>query len=326
MTTLARAPRIAVPEQIQPGAFRGFDREAQILALAGTTMGTRWNVRLAAADVTQGPHLTRLVQQRLDDLVAQMSHWDENSDLDRFNRAPANSWHHLRPDFAKVVASALAIADASDGAFSPALGRLTDAWGLAARQVDVSPAAAELTSLSAHSDWRTLAFDPLGARLRQPGGLWLDLSGIAKGYAADAVADLLAAHDFHHALVEIGGECAGRGLKPSGEPWWVDVETPPGLATPPLRVALHALGIATSGDYLRGAHTLDPRTGQPAIHATTAVTVLHPRCMHADAWASALCVLRPEEARALACREGLMVRLLLRDGEEWLSPAFCKLL
>jgi hypothetical protein len=69
-------------------------------------------------------------------------------------------------------------------------------------------------------------------RLRQPGGLSLDLSGIAKGYAADALADLLAGMGVAHGLAEVGGELAGRGFMPDGQPWWVELENPPGTSCP----------------------------------------------------------------------------------------------
>ena len=75
-----------------------------------------------------------------------------------------------------------------------------------------------------------------------------------------------------HHLVDIGGELSGQGLKPSGQPWWVDLEMPdPACPLPPTRVALHGLTVATSGDYRhwvavegrRLSHTMDPRRGAP---------------------------------------------------------------
>ncbi|KAJ8138195.1 hypothetical protein OY671_008593, partial [Metschnikowia pulcherrima] len=183
---------------------------------------------------------------------------------------------------------------------------------------------------SAASGWRRLASDRAGqgapARLRQPGGSWLDSSGVAKGYAADAVADSSARAGIAHALVEVGGECVGAGMRPDGDPWWVDSETPAGIASPPSRVASHQLAVATSGDYSRGAHTLDPRTGHVPIGAASAVSVSHPSCMMADAWASASGAVPSAEARESAVREGLAARSITRDGAEWLSPALSAML
>jgi thiamine biosynthesis lipoprotein len=179
-----------------------------------------------------------------------------------------------------------------------------------------------LDAARADAGWRRLAFDRDAGRLRQPGGLWLDLSGIAKGYAVDAIADLLRAHAIEDALVEIGGELAGCGLRPDGQPWWVDVEDPPGGTLPPLRIALHDLAVATSGDYVRGAHTLDPQTGRPLAPGIASVSIVHDSAMHADGWATAL-IVAGEKASALATQEELAARIVARDGDglrETLTP------
>ena len=65
-------------------------------------------------------------------------------------------------------------------------------------------------------------------------------AGIAKGFAVDALSALLREQGCRHVLVEIGGELLGLGLRPDGDPWWVDLETP-ASAVAPLRVALHQL-------------------------------------------------------------------------------------
>lgn len=322
-TTDAPAMRIAVPGAIDPAVFRSFDPQARVVRIAGATMGTTWQVHAAlppALGLSEAD-VQAMVQSRLDGIVADMSHWEPGSQLGRFNRTAAGSDWALSDDFAAVMADAMAIAEASGGAFDPALGRLTDIWGLGPRRTTCDPDPDAIAQSLRLGGWTQLAFDPVAKTLHQPGGVWLDLSGIAKGFAVDAIADLLAAHGICHALVEIGGECAGRGLRPDGDPWWVDIENPPRTSLPPLRVALHQLAVATSGDYLRGGHTLDPVTGRPAVHHTTAVTVLAPQCMRADAWATALSVVDTPEAITMAEENALMARIVGRDGSEWISPA-----
>lgn len=320
--------RIAVPP-IEAAALAGLDPGARIAELSGETMGTYWRVRLAALPGSDLMALGEAIQGRLDGLVAEMSHWDDTSLLRRFDQAPAGSWTDLPADFATVIEAGLAIAERSGGAFDPAIGRLTDAYGLGPRARTDAPSDAELADARAVSGWQRLAYDESAHRLRQPGGLWLDLSGIAKGLAVDAVAALLAARGLLHCLVEIGGECVGRGMRPDGDPWWVDLETPSGLRAQPIRVALHQLAIATSGNYVRGDHTLDPRSGRRVMNGVASVSVLHARAMEADAWASALTVLGLEGGAALAVREGLAARILMQDGamtREWLSPALLAML
>jgi FAD:protein FMN transferase len=149
-----------------------------------------------------------------------------------------------------------------------------------------------------------------------------------------------------HALVEVGGELRGHGMKPDGQPWWVMLENPPGSgdAAQPLPetvVALHGLSVATSGDYRRffmvpatdaGAarysHTIDPRSGEPISHGLAGVTVLHPECMAADAISTALNVLGAAEGLRFAAARGIAARFVQRAGDgfvETLSPAFMEL-
>jgi len=322
-------PRIAVPPALDPRALTGLDPKARVAELGGETMGTYWRVRLAAAPDFDLDAVRAAVVARLDGIVAEMSHWESGSLLSRFNEAQGGSWTALPIDFATVIETGLAIAERSEGAFDPAIGRLADLYGLGPNPATAEPDATNRAAAFAASGWHRLAFDVEARRLRQPGGLWLDLSGIAKGHAVDAIADLLGRMGVRHALVEIGGECAGRGLRPDSDPWWVDLETPPGLSLPPLRVALHQLAVATSGNYVRGDHTLDPRTGLPVRNGVVSVSVLHASAMQADAWASALTVLGLPQGAVLAEREGLAARVVTaRDGaaEEWLSPALMLML
>jgi thiamine biosynthesis lipoprotein len=323
------SPRIAVPPVLDPRALTGLDPAARVADLRGETMGTSWRVRLAALPTLDLAAIRAAIEVRLDGIVGEMSHWLPDSLLSNFNAAPGGGWTTLPADFATVIKTALALAERSEGAFDPSLGRITDLYGLGPNPSSGEPDPTALATALSVSGWHRLAFDAEARRLRQPGGLWLDLSGIAKGYAVDAVADLLADMNVRHALVEIGGECAGRGLRPDSDPWWVDLETPPGLSLPPLRVALHQLAVATSGNYVRGDHTIDPRTGLPVRNGVVSVSVLHASAMAADAWASALTVLGPDQGAALAEREGLAARLVIvRDGaaEEWFSPAFALML
>jgi thiamine biosynthesis lipoprotein len=283
-------------------------------------MGTRWSVAVVAPP----PGLHAAIAAVLAQIIAQMSHWDPGSQLSRINAAAPGRWHGIAPEFAAVMAVALDIAARSDGAFDPALGALVDLWGFGppGPRAD-TPEDSAVDAARAATGPGAIAFDPLLLRLRRVRSARLDLSGIAKGYAVDAVAARLRAMGCSDFLVEIGGELVGAGIQPDGQPWWVDVEAPPGVALAPLRIALHGMAVATSGDYRRssaaGSHSIDPRTGRPIAHGTASVTVIHADCCHADAWASALTVLAPEAAMALAEREGLAVQLVVRGWGEWLS-------
>ncbi|WP_174296395.1 FAD:protein FMN transferase [Sphingomonas bacterium] len=317
-------PRIALPPTVSPVALRRCDSGMSVSAMAGSALGTTWRVRLVAHPATAIDRLRATIDTRLADIVAEMSQWKPDSLLSRFNRAPAGTWMTLPPDFATVLATALAIAERSDGAFDPTHGRAAALLGHGAMTVAGAPTAAALDEARVAAGWRRLVWEPGRRRLRQPGGLWLDFSGIAKGFAVDAVADLLREQGFDDVLVDIGGELVGRGLRPDGRPWWVDAELPPGIVLPPLRIGLHDQAVATSGDYVRRGHTIDPGTGRSLASDVASVSVIHASAMLADAWATALTVQGPVAALATATRDRLAVRIVRRErgrASETLSPA-----
>lgn len=320
--------RIALPPTIDAAAFAMRDPSAVVLGLHGETMGTSWSVRFAAPAGADPSSIRAAIVARLAGLVAEMSHWAPDTLLSRFNRSAPSTWTTLPRDFAHVMTRGLAIAELTNGAFDPAIGRLVDAWGFGPITVTRPPSMPEIETARATSGWSRLSFVPTGAHLRQPGGTALDLSGIAKGHAVDAIADLLHDAGIPNALVEIGGELAGRGIKPDGDPWWVDLESPPGLTLPPLRIALHGQAVATSGDYRRGAHTLDPRTGRPIETHVVSASVVHQTALDADAWATALTVLGPG-GLDLAHDQGIAARLVTEiDGtvREYFTPGLSAML
>lgn len=313
-------PRIAIPATLSPAAFHRRRAHARVERFGGETMGTRWSAQIVAPP----PGVHAAIQGVLAHIIAQMSHWEPASQLSRINAAAPGGWHAIAPEFAHVIGVALDIAARSDGAFDPAMGALVDLWGFGppGPRGDV-PEDGAIDAARVAVGLGAIELDAPLLRLRRVRPARLDLSGIAKGYAVDAVAARLRGMGCADFLVEIGGELVGAGIQPDGQPWWVDVETPPGVALAPLRIALHGIAVATSGDYRRtsaaGSHSIDPRTGRPIAHGTASVTVIHADCCRADGWASALTVLEPDAALALAEREGLAAQLVVRGGGEWLS-------
>lgn len=330
--------RVAIPLDL-PGGLR-FPPDGLQVEASGRAMGVDWTLKATSPPDLPVEALTRAVQASLDAVVAQMSTWEPDADVSRFNAAPAGTWRAAPEDFAEVLACALDMAQLSDGAFDPTIGRLTDLWGFGPPgPVAGPPAAAALEAARAVSGWRRLEFDVKARRIRQPGGLALDFSGIAKGYGVDAAAEALGRLGLAHFLLEVGGELRGEGVKPDGSPWWVALEHLPGEAAnqAPIVVALCGASVATSGDYRRYmlhegqrlAHTIDPRTGRPSESGVACASVVHPQCMRADAWCTLLSVLEPEEGLALCHARQIAARLLVRTKrglEERLSPAFQALL
>jgi len=311
-----------------------------IASLGGHTMGTTWQVKLVVPSGRDLHPLHAGIQARLDAVVAQMSTWEADSDISRFNRAAPGTALPLPALFAEVMDGALDIARRSDGAFDPTVGPLVALWGFGAHaRARRVPDAALLAATRARCGWQRLQWQH--GSLLQPGALELDLSAIAKGFAVDLVTRWLRAGQISAALVEVGGELHGYGRKPDAQPWRVLVEAGPeeeaALAHPPRVLALDDLAVATSGDRFHQfiqdgthySHTLDPRVGMPVSRSAAAVTVVARDALHADGWATALTVMGIESGLAFANAHGLAARFITRTAhgiDEHLSTAFAGLL
>ena len=337
MTTaeLGRDERqVLIPLRLRPPSNR---RGNSLTALRGETMGTTWSVKLAGAVNVDCERLRSGIEQVLAHIVAQMSNWDEASDLSRFNRAGAGNWHTLPADFHVVLDCALALAEDTGGAYDPTVGPLVELWGFGPGGMKpFLPRENDIETARARCGFHKLKLDRKARCVLQPGAVSLDLCGIAKGYAVDRVASLLHEEGHRDYLVEIGGELRGEGLKPDGSPWWVALEAPRGCADAARSetiVALHGLGVATSGDYrryfehrgVRYAHSIDPHRGYPVANSVLSVTVLHRSCMRADALATALMVLGLDAGLKFAAARNIAAFFVLDDESGFQfrgTPAF----
>ncbi len=144
----------------------------------------------------------------------------------------------------------------------------------------------------------------------------LDLSGIAKGYAVDRIAEYLTDDlGIESFLVDIGGEIKAKGVNPKDEAWNVGIFIPPGhqaISAP--RVRLEDSSIATSGRYFKGSHITDPETGKVVSHSLISVSVINPSSTTADALATALYVMGPTKGLAWAHDHQVHAIFILKDG------------
>jgi thiamine biosynthesis lipoprotein len=324
--------RVLIPSHVPtlaPLAGRAAQVVSNVVSLAGETMGTSWSVK--AVTRTPPEHLGPLIERCLSLVVAQMSQWQSGSDLSRFNSAPAGM-HALPDEFFLVLQYALALARDTGGAYDPTLGALTELWGFGAsgrRRAKPGPAA--IDQARARGGWQRVTLDASRRTAFQPGGVQIDLSSIAKGFAVDLVSGALVKCGIADYLVEIGGELRGSGTKPDLSPWWVEIEGACDLV-----IALQGISIATSGDARRYfddggrrlSHTLDPRTGRPIADDLASVTVIASSCMKADALATALSVLGMEEGMRFAAARAIAARFVIRGAGgpvERMTPAFAEM-
>ncbi|NGM88999.1 FAD:protein FMN transferase [Parapusillimonas sp. SGNA-6] len=318
----------AEPAQGRPAALHrttSASAPLQHVRLAGDTMGTQWSVLYPAVSVAcPSDALAAHIRNALDDINRQMSTWDPQSVISRLNRAP-RGWYQVPAELFHVLEHALSAASASAGMFDPTIGELVDLWGFGpAGPVTVPPQDEVIAQAVQRCGWRKLKLDAAHSAVWQPGGLQLDLSGIAKGYGVDRIARVLDESGVPSYLVEIGGELASRGRKADGTPWRVDIDIPDGPKMAAFPIILNDAALATSGDYRRcyvaqgrrHAHTISAFTGYPVANELASVSVVHSECMKADALATALLGMGLEQGLAHARRHGIPALFMHRQAQD----------
>lgn len=255
----------------------------------------------------------------------------EPSDVTRLNAALAEGRpQRVERDIAGLIQAAT-IGDArSDGLFNPAAGRLIAAWGFHTSQYPVRtapPTERQVAALrAAMPRMRDVQIDAQGRVTSRRREVQLDFNGLAEGYAAAQMRQLLRAEGVDDALLYVGGFILAMG-RDGHRPWTAGVRGPGGvLGAIDLR---DGEALSSSGDYQRrragtrqdGGHIVDTRSGRPE-RASAAASVIAIDPVLADMAATALMVAGPTGFDATVRRMHLNCALLVtHQGEVLITPA-----
>lgn len=301
------------------------DRSQPSTEFTGRTMGTTFSVKAVLNKALDPQAVQAQIEKTFTRVNALMSTYQADSELSRFNRAPAGSWFPVDPETLRVFEIAIKVGSFSGGALDITVGPLVNLWGFGPeKRHEVLPTNEEIAAAKALTGLAKLKLqkDP-PALAKEIDQLYCDLSAVAKGYGVDRVLEDLLEMGITSCMVEVGGEVRAAGRKPDGQPWRIGVAVPDGSMQVSRVFALENQAMATSGDYQnyyelggkRFSHTIDPVTGRPIVHQLASVTVILPSCAEADAWATALDVLGPEKGMALAEEQNLAVLFIVRTPD-----------
>lgn len=315
---------------------------AETVRLSGRAMGTTWSVSFVQpVPPLEAGQVSRQISDRLEELEQQFSTFRPKSELSRFNAWRGTGWFAVSPEFARVAEESRRISALTGGAFDVTIDPLVRLWGFGPqRRKGGLPTAEEIAAALRLVGWRQLEVraQPAAVRKTVSPGLSADFSSIAKGFASDAVGELLGSIGAGNHFVQVGGDVKTSGDSGDGGGWRTGIERP-GDEHRDIEMTLGLMGqaLSTSGDTRnfftangkRYGHIFDPRTGWPATSSLASVSVVAPSCAESSALATGLFVLGPEEGFELAVRRGLAALFLRREGEgieRRMTPAFEKLL
>ena len=295
-------------------------------------LGTSLDLQVAAADEAQAAAVEAAVLGEIERLRKILSTYDPASEISRLNTSTGPM--ACSPELLDVLGAYDAWSARSHGAYNGHLGALIAAWK-AAEKAGEPPAPATLQPIVqalAQPGWTLNPAAHTATRLTpQP----LNVDSLGKGYILSkaVVAARTKLPALTGLLLNIGGDMYASGHTPAGTPWAIGVADPrhsEDNAPPLTHVRLSNLAISTSAAYERGytiagrrySHIFDPRSGQPAEGVASA-TVVAGNNANANALATTLCVLKPEEGLALVKgTPGTECLIVGADGRQYRSEHF----
>lgn len=284
----------------------------------GSALGAEAELLFAGAPAAAARVASEACMAEVARLEAIFSLWRGDSELARLNADGVLADPSL--DMRELLAKALELASASQGAFDPTVQPLWQLYadlGAAGRLDPDGPPPHRLNRVRRVLGWRGVNLAGGRISLARP-GMAVTLNGIAQGYITDRITALLRRHGFRHVLVQLGETCA-LGRPDDGDAWNVAVEVPGHPATSTVwrlrdRALATSAGAASPFDTGgRFHHLLDPHSGKSA-HRFAGVTVEHDDATIADGLSTALSLLPVARGRVLLSRFGGQARYVFADG------------
>lgn len=268
------------------------------VAWRGAALGAHASITLSGHDADRMATLINGLEAEVSRLENIFSIYRSGSQVSRLNRdgvlrTPA-------PELLELMSLTSSVHDATGGAFDPTVQTL---WQLHAevRALGQQPTAQAVRDARGRTGWQHVDFSSELVRFDKH-GMALTFNGIAQGYVADRMADLLRANGFTNVLVDMG-EISARGHRAAGEPWQVGIVRPDGALVAKTEISDRALAtsapaLAEPANGMVANHIIDPRSGEPGGRWNL-VSVSHRQAAVADALSTAFSLLARAEIDAV---------------------------
>lgn len=242
----------------------------------------------------------------------------QGSDVEKLNRANGNAIT-ISEETAELLSQAKGYGDLSNGAFDVTIRPLTLLWDFSAENPTI-PSTQALSQTAKAVDYRNLTVTEKTAQL--PVGAGVDLGGIAKGYIADRVREVINEQEVSSAIIDLGGNIVACGNK-RGKAFRIGIKDPRDTAQLCAVISGQDVSAVTSGVYERGFtvngvryhHLLDPKTGMPVNNGLSSVTIVCKSSAKADALSTACFVMGEQAATKLIdSLDGVEALFVRTDG------------
>lgn len=282
-------------------------------------MGSSFTVIFYAEDALFADALAARCFLLVDHYNMIFSDYDNNSELSRLCYVAGTGCQPVSQPMMELLAEAGKAWQLSEGTYDITAGPVVKCWREARKERKI-PADVLLQQKMALTGFDKIRIDPAGRSVCLPiKGMELDFGGIAKGYIAKKVLELLAGQGITQALVNAGGDMIMSDPPPGKSGWTIGITIPEHtVILLPKKLSVSNAAVATSGDayqYIvhdgkKYSHIIDPRTGYGITHQKN-VTVVSSNATEAD-WLATACSILPAAA-AVRLAESLGASFLITE-------------
>jgi thiamine biosynthesis lipoprotein len=289
-------------------------------------MGTEWGIEVVDHGRTEAAR--RAIDaayaelRRIDNL---MSEWKPESPISQVDAAAGKHAVEVPAELREILQRSIHYSEITDGTFDVTWRGMGNIWHF--DDTFVVPSAEAVAKARKNINYRLIHIE--GNSVYLPAGVNIGLGGIAKGYAVDRAAAVLAQAGFTDSMVDGGGDVLLSGTK-NGQPWHLGIQNPRRPHGEVLGVVgVSNMAVATSGDYerfrivngVRYHHIIDPRTGWPAT-ASISVSVMAKSAEQGVVLDKGIFMLGPEKGLALARSQGVEAMVVDPAQKQYFTEGF----
>ncbi|MCT4606693.1 MAG: FAD:protein FMN transferase [Marinisporobacter sp.] len=305
----------------------GCSKKKEVVTDSAYMLGTHLNISVWIEDEEEGKQVIKECIERISEIEKKMSVNIKASDINKINNN-TGTFVEVSKDTTKVLDKAIKYTEISSGAFDPTIGKLVKLWGIGTQEEKVPPKS-EINNALKFIDYKSLKKKDKNEFKLDQEGMQIDLGGIAKGYAADEVYNILKSKGIEHALINLGGNIYTLGTRVDGQLWKIGIQDPfEPTGTPMGIVEFSDKAIVTSGNYerffvkngKRYHHIIDPKTGYPAQNGIVSSTIITDHSMDADALSTSVYILGVEKGLEVIERiKNVECIIITKDDKVYLS-------
>ena len=267
---------------------------------------------------------------RMREIENEMSKNIVESEVTKINKNSAKQWVEVSGDTFKVIEKALEYAKLTKGRFDPTIGPLVDLWRIGTSEAKV-PSEKEIENTKKLVNYKNLKLNKENNSIKfEKENMKIDLGGIAKGYAADEVRNIVKKAGIDSAYVNLGGNVLVIGGKEDGTPWKIGIQDPrEARGSVMASLEIRDKTVVTSGNYERyfredGVlyhHILNPETGKPTRNDLLSVSIISKDSFEADVLSTSAFILGRKEAYDfIKNQKGIEAIFVTKNNNVYLTP------